>query len=387
MSAPERRSPDAAGRASGPGPSAGRSAPAVQVGMAADPIRYASVWEDADLLCRALAPVARRARLLSIASAGDNALALLTLDPSRVVAVDMNPAQLACLELRMAAFAGLKDADLAPFLGVGDDPRRRARYDGLRTRLGPEARAFWDARPAELGLGAIHAGRFERFLRFFGARVLPVLQPGPWRLALCSLDDPAAQASLYSRRWDHPAWRAFFRVFFSRRVMGAFGRDPAFFSQVDGAVGERILARTRQALSALPAASNPYLQYIVGGNFTPSALPLYLRPGARALIRRRLGRLRLFQGRIQDAPGGPFSGFNLSDLFEYLPPAGFVDVYAALARAARPGARLAWWNLLLNRSCPLPAARVRRLAGQARSLHARDKAWFYGSFELDEVRA
>ncbi len=46
-------------------------------------IRYGSVWEDADVLCEALAPVAPGGRLLSIASAGDNVLALLTLDPAR----------------------------------------------------------------------------------------------------------------------------------------------------------------------------------------------------------------------------------------------------------------------------------------------------------------
>ena len=57
-----------------------------------DAIRYGSVWEDADVLCEALAPVAQNGRLLSIASSGDNALALLTLDPAEVVAVDLSPA-------------------------------------------------------------------------------------------------------------------------------------------------------------------------------------------------------------------------------------------------------------------------------------------------------
>ena len=65
-------------------------------------VRYASVWEDADILCEALAPRAGGGRLLSIASGGDNALALLTLDPAEVVAVDLSTAQLACLELRIA---------------------------------------------------------------------------------------------------------------------------------------------------------------------------------------------------------------------------------------------------------------------------------------------
>ncbi|HXB96492.1 MAG TPA: DUF3419 family protein [bacterium] len=365
-------------------PNLGPAAAARQAGQG---IRYASVWEDADVLCRALAPVARRGRLLSIASAGDNALALLTLDPARVVAADMNPAQLACVELRVAAFQGLADADLAAFLGVGPDPRRSRRYEGLRKRLSPAARDFWDGRPADVAAGVVHAGRFERYLRFFGRRVLPALQPGPWREAFYAMDDPARQAELYRRRWDHPLWRGFFKVFFSRAVMGAFGRDPAFFNQVRGQVGVQLLERTRRAFTQLPAAGNPYLQYIVRGNFQAGALPLYLRPAARGVIRRRLDRLRLHQGLIQDAPGGPFHGFNLSDLFEYLSPEAFQGVYAALLRQARPKARLAWWNLLLERRSPAAPARVRRLTREAARLHAQEKAWFYGSLELDEVRA
>ena len=96
-------------RASDAGPSiAGRAA--------FDFVRYASVWEDADVLCEALAPVAPGGRLLSIASAGDNALALLTLDPQEVLAVDLSPAQLACVALRVAAFETLDHDELLAFL-------------------------------------------------------------------------------------------------------------------------------------------------------------------------------------------------------------------------------------------------------------------------------
>src|ERR1041384_7536931 len=66
-------------------------------------IRYAQVWEDADVLIEGLA-IQPGDVCVSIASAGDNALALLTKDPSRVVALDLSPAQLACLELRVAAY-------------------------------------------------------------------------------------------------------------------------------------------------------------------------------------------------------------------------------------------------------------------------------------------
>src|SRR4051812_17944360 len=126
-------------------------------------IRYAAVWEDADLLCAALAPVAAGGRLLSIASAGDNALALLTLDPAEVVAVDRSFPQLACLELRVAAFRRLGGAEVLRFLGVEPDAERAATYARLRADLSLAARAFWDGRPAALAGGIIHAGRFERY--------------------------------------------------------------------------------------------------------------------------------------------------------------------------------------------------------------------------------
>jgi S-adenosylmethionine-diacylglycerol 3-amino-3-carboxypropyl transferase len=56
-------------------------------------IRYAQVWEDADVLLAGL-DIQPGDVCVSIASAGDNALALLTKDPSRVIALDLNPAQL-----------------------------------------------------------------------------------------------------------------------------------------------------------------------------------------------------------------------------------------------------------------------------------------------------
>ncbi len=65
-------------------------------------IRYAQVWEDADILLTAL-DIQPTDTVVSIASAGDNALALLGAGAARVVALDLNPAQLACLELRVSA--------------------------------------------------------------------------------------------------------------------------------------------------------------------------------------------------------------------------------------------------------------------------------------------
>ena len=78
-------------------------------------VRYAQCWEDADVLVEAL-DVRPDDVCLSIASAGDNALALLAEGPARVVALDLSPAQLACLELRVAAFRRLQHHELLALL-------------------------------------------------------------------------------------------------------------------------------------------------------------------------------------------------------------------------------------------------------------------------------
>ena len=351
-------------------------------------VRYASVWEDADLLCEALAPAAAGGRLLSIASAGDNALALLTLNPAEVVAVDFNPAQLACVELRMAAFRALDDPALLAFLGVTPSADREAAYRRLRGNLSPGAREFWDALPEAVRGGIIHAGKFERYLRAFRRWMLPLVHSRRTIERLRASRSPEERRAFYQREWDTWRWRAVFRVFFSRAVMGRMGRDPAFFAHVDGVpVGERVLARTRHALTEIPTDSNPYLAYIMTGTYPPEALPRYLRPEHTAAIRARLDRVRLVHGGVQEAEG-PFHGFNLSDVFEYMSPAEHERLYAELVDRAAPGARLAYWNMLAPRSRPDgEAARVRRLEEAARALHAGDRAWFYGAFHLDEVVA
>lgn len=355
--------------------------------VAWDRIRYASVWEDADVLCEALAPVASGGRLLSIASAGDNALALLTLNPAAVLAVDLNPAQLACLALRVAAFRELDDRELLPFLGIGSGISRTARYGRLRPRLEPEVRAFWDARPELIERGIIHVGRFEHYLRTFRRAVLPLVHGRRTLEELISPRSLEEQRRFYAGKWNSWRWRLLFRAFFSRPVMGRLGRDPALFDHVSGGGAERILERTKHALSELPTATNPYLVYIMTGEYGAEALPRYLRPEHRETIRERLPRLVWRRAAAEEADG-EFVGFNLSDIFEYMAPAEHERVYGEIIARARPGARLVYWNLLAPRSRPDRFRdRVRPLTDLSASLHARDAAWFYQALQVDEVLA
>lgn len=351
-------------------------------------IRYAQCWEDADILLEAL-DIQPGDVCLSIASAGDNALSLLARQPERVVVVDLSPAQLACLELRVAAYRELDHGELLELIGSMPSERREALYRRCRPRLSSSVRDFWDARPHDIARGIGASGKFERYFETFRRHVLPLVHSRKRIEQLLRGGNRAQREAFYENQLNTWRWQLIFRAFFSRYVMGRLGRDPSFFRYVEGAVSSRILARARHALTALDPAENPYLQWILTGRHT-TALPFALRPENFAAIRDNLDRLEWHcqpLERFLAATGEQtFDAFNLSDIFEYISPENYQHLLEQLIRSGRRGARLAYWNTLAARRRPESMAdRLRSLDELSRSLHAKDKAFFYCAFIVEEI--
>lgn len=370
-------------------PATGTGAGAPDVATRADftAIRYAQCWEDADVLVAALAPQPGQT-LVSIASAGDNTLALLIGRPARVLAVDLNPAQLACLALRVAAYRELSHGELLELVGSRPSTRRRDLYARCRPQLASETRAFWDAHGDDVDRGIGGAGKFERYFETFRRRVLPLVHSSREVEQLLAGGPADVRERFYRGTWDTWRWRLMFNLFFSRTVMGRLGRDPAFFTHVEGSVAARILSRTKHALTALDPAENPYMHWILRGTHG-EALPLALRPEHFATIRDHVDRVEWRQsdlGAALDVVGeGQVHGCNLSDIFEYMS----VDEYHAqlgrLIAALAPAGRLAYWNMLAPRTRPASMAdRLRSLDALAERLHLQDKAFFYRAFVVEE---
>ena len=354
-----------------------------------DFVRYANCWEDADVLLEALE--ARKGGFyLSVSSAGDNSLSILSRQPALVIAADISPAQLACADLRKAAFLALSHKTLLEFLGVREGSDRIGTYERLRDSLTGTARLFWDARRELIETGIVHAGKFEHYFHLFRCYMLPLIHSKHVVSELLKPKDAGARAEFYARRWDSFRWRILFKVFFSRTMLGRLGRDPEFFRYVEGNVASRLLVRAEHALTTLPTDSNPYLNFIVRGNFQ-SALPYYLREENFEAIRSNLDRLVLFEGSIDEAirahPDIAFDGFNLSDIFEYVSYEEYLAGLDRIVRSARDGARLVYWNMLADRKSP-PEFRERlvSLDERAKELHLRDKAFFYKALVIEQAR-
>jgi S-adenosylmethionine-diacylglycerol 3-amino-3-carboxypropyl transferase len=349
-------------------------------------IRYAQCWEDADVLLAALEPGPGK-HCLSIASAGDNTLALLSRSPESVLAIDLSPAQLACLELRVAAYRALQHGELLALIGSVDSDLRPRLYQACRQHLSADVVAFWDERPDLIAAGIGSAGKFEHYFRLFRERVLPLVHPRERIRELLRPKSAPERRSFYNKQWNNLRWRLMFRIFFSRMVMGWLGRDPEFFRYVEGSVSEKILERTEYALTELDPAANPYIHWILTGRHN-GALPASLREENFEPIRRNLDRLQWRCGALEESlkGGQEFDCFNLSDIFEYMSPEAYQELLKLILSSARPGARLAYWNMLAPRQRPESvAAGLRPLLELSSQLFARDQAFFYRALVVEQV--
>lgn len=352
-----------------------------------DLIRYAQVWEDADILAAALRPQPSDT-IVSIASAGDNALALLADDPARVIAVDLSPAQLACVRIRVAAYRRLDHQGLLELMGSRPSERRAGLLARAAQELPAEDQAFWAERRdaiARHGLGGV--GKFERYFRIFRRYVLPLVHGRNTVREALVPKSPQERAAFFDRRWDTWGWRRLLGTFFSRPVMGRLGRDPAFFDHVEGSAAAHVAARTRHAFVDQDPSANPYLAWILTGRHG-DALPRALAPERFEAIRARLDRLEIRLATVESlaAEGVKADGFNLSDIFEYMSPPAHEASYASVLDAARPGARIAYWNMMAPRRAPAPLAdRIRPRSDLEATLGPADKAFFYRAFVVEEV--
>ena len=78
---------------------------------------------------------------------------------------------------------------------------------------------------------------------------------------------------------------------------------------------------------------------------------------------------------------------NFSDMFEYSSKEAADALFEALANHFAPGGRIAYWNLLVPRAPPSRLkTKLVRLKELSEKLHAKDRVFFYSSFNVFEKK-
>lgn len=353
-----------------------------------DLIRYSQVWEDAEILIKAL-QINENDNILSIASAGENALSMLAQNPNKVYAIDLNINQMACTELKKMACKLLEYEECMQLIGVFESDDRLEIYEKIKNELTENTIKYFKEHKEIIEQGIINVGKFEHYFQIFGKKILPLIHSKKIRQELLEKKSKEERIEFYNKKWNNVRWNLLFRVFFSKTIMGKLGRDKAFFRYVNVNVPEHILQRTKYALTELDTSENSYLHYIINGKYN-DVLPVAYRKENFEKIKNNIDKLILLSESVESFIERDdidyISKYNLSDIFEYMDDSQMCKIFEKMFTKSGTGTIVAYWNMLADKRASKYFENLRYEKKKSEELLKQDKAFFYSKFIIEEIK-
>ena len=365
---------------------------------------YTQIWEDpaVDLEAMALEP---HHRIVTISSAGCNALSYLSADPARIEVVDLNGAHLALLELKIAAARSLKRySDFERMFAGAADVANVALYDDLiRDRLSDQAKAYWDGETGTLGRrrriemfrdGFFRNGLLGQFIRFAGfyARLRGV-NVEEWTRLRSIEEQEAWFDDVGAKIFDGAAVRLLCR---SPLVLYQLGIPPRQFLELCEDRPEDmhavLRARARALLTTGSVDENYFAwQALTGGYRAGGPYPPYLERDRYEVLRERVERVSLHHVGMREflskQPAASVDRVSLLDAMDWMDDAEVARLWTEITRTARPGARVIFRTAARHWRAGerLPADLVARWSvdeDENVRLTRKDRSGIYGRFHV-----
>ena len=315
-------------------------------------IRYSQCWEDTEVLLESL-NIQENDICFGILSAGDNVFSMLAENPKKVVALDISFPQIALAKLKKEVFNSLSYEEMLEFMGVMKSDKRIEMYDRIKENLDKEVKEYWDFNKEAIEKGIIHAGKFEKFFKIFREKILPFVHSKKRIEKLLEKKSMQERIEYYDKHWNNFRWKLMFKLFFSKYVVGKLGRDKEFFRYAEKNISEEMKERSRYALCEQNPYENPYINYILTGNYRLEHLPYFLREENFENIKKNLHKLEIVQNSVEEYLDGidfKINKFNLSDIFEYMSLENYRKLMQKIYDNADNNAILAYWNLIVERN-------------------------------------
>ena len=273
---------------------------------------YTQIWEDPEIDMEALA-LEPDSRVVAIASGGCNVMSYLVADPAEITALDLSPAHVALLRLKLVAARHLPDWEsFHRFFGEADAAENVAAYDSLLApRLDSASRAWWEGRSLHrlgqrrISIFARNAYRHGVLGRFIGLAHVAA------RLHGVRLRDLLDARSLEEQRrffetvlaplFERPAVRW---ATTSPLSLYGLGIPPAQYEALAGgrAMGHVLRERVERLACGFPLHDNWFALQAFGRSYgdRDGPLPPYLRRGNFEAIRRCADRVVAINRSVTD---------------------------------------------------------------------------------------
>lgn len=326
--------------------------------MHEDVVYYSQCWEDPLVVLGALS-INSDDKVLSITSGGDNSLAILGAGASRVISIDINPAQNYLLELKYRATWVLSYDEYLEFLGIRDLKNRMYFFGKIRPELSRQTRDWWSNHKELIQSGIIHCGRFDKYVRFFARHVIPLIHRKQITQKFLATENIEDQRKFYNEIWNSRLWKFMFG-FATKKQSLTRARHSGMFAQVDNiTTSMEYVRRLEKNIASVPIRDNYFMHYSLNGNYL-SCLPFYAQEGNYKKLRKTYvndnSRLVCVSENIltylRTVSDNTLTKFNLSDIFEALSLEENNKIWDEIIRTAKSEARVVYWNNLVKRTYP-----------------------------------
>jgi S-adenosylmethionine:diacylglycerol 3-amino-3-carboxypropyl transferase/ubiquinone/menaquinone biosynthesis C-methylase UbiE len=307
-------------------------------------IIYNITWEDPSVEIRHCGMKPGEV-ILTISSAGCNIMDYLIEKPEAVVAADMNIAQLALLDLKLAAASVLEQEDFFNLFGISDAATFHKWYP---TKLRPllqldSSRSFWDERADIFENNLMYAGESGSlaYIIHILCRVLGV-QTAFLRIATGQKDSADSKWSRTRRFFN---WFCFkFGARIVKMCCGFAGVPGSQWDLMQQNIGDYVDRIWEIGDQRVWIKGNYFFTGYVMGCFLPDSCPRYMHAQHFATVKAHVGRVKLFFGTWAEAAQtrDDFSFISLLDSMDWMTNEQIASSLSDVVKHTRADARLFW---------------------------------------------
>ncbi|WP_425093653.1 DUF3419 family protein [Tropicimonas sp. S265A] len=364
---------------------------------------YAQIWEDpvADIEA---ADIGEGARIFCIASGGCNVMSYLTVQPAAITAVDLSPAHIALLHLKLTAAQQVADHQaFSRFFAEANRSDNLELFDTtIAPMLDPTSRAWWNGRTLgrrRVSIFARGAYRFGVLGRFIGAAHLVARLTGVKLHPFLECRTQDEQRAWYRSNTEPLFDTRIVRFLASRRAtLFGLGIPPAQHEKLagDGGVVAVLRARTERLMCDYPLSDNYFAWQAFNRSYAPDGpRPPYLERENFETVRRMSDRVlplnRSMTDALSEAAPASLDRYVLLDAQDWMTDTQLTALWAQITRTAAPGARVLFRtggidDILPGRVDPEILDQWRYDADSSARGLARDRSAIYGGVHVYHLK-
>lgn len=332
-----------------------------------DQLIFNSSWED-PAIDRKLLELNSDSDILTITSAGDNILDYLLDSPRSITSVDLNPAQNALAELKIASIKNTKYETLFDLFGYGQYNKFETLLTNLEPHLSPTSYQFWKSKKhyftSELpfyhyGTSGLIARGFYYHLKFNKK-----LRNKVNEMVNCSTLDEQYELHLELEKilFDNIIAKLLLKNKFTLSFLGIPDAQAKlvevhndYHNMYDFIVGS-----LRTVFKEFPLSQNYFWYLYIKGQYSKETCPNYLKEENFETLQQNVGKVKLvtdtFFNQLTNSPDNSYSHIILLDHFDWFweDKETQLRVWNEIKRVAKPKAKILFRSAASNREYLIP---------------------------------